>query len=278
MRVAALQSELEGWQAGGLHEAIKLCERQKAELLVLPECYFGGMRSARPAADAVAMTAPYPDLVAAFRDCPAHLTVVAGFTERAADGLLFSSAAVVRGGQLLGVVRKLFPREPAFTPGEEVPLFYHDQRAFGVVICNDANFVEPSRLLALAGARILACPLNNDLPVEVTRGWRVRTRSALIARAVENDCWVIAADVCGRAEGRQGGAATRIIAPDGRIMSETDGDEPGVVVADIDLTNDSMLQRWDVAQNPAIFGKWIDALTDHAKGGRKGQMPEPNEV
>ncbi|MEV4167483.1 carbon-nitrogen hydrolase family protein [Nonomuraea dietziae] len=278
MRVAALQSGLDGWQAGGLPEAIKACERQKVELLVLPECYFGGMRSARTAADAVAMTAPYSDLVAAFRDCPAHLTVVVGFTERAADGLLFSSAAVMRAGQLIGIMRKLFPREPAFSPGEQLPLFHHDQRAFGVVICNDANFVEPSRLLALAGARILACPLNNDLPVEVARRWRVRTRSALIARAVENDCWVIAADVCGRAEGRQGGAATRIIAPDGRIVSEAHGDELGVVMADIDLTNDSMLQRWDVTQNAAIFGKWVDALTDHATGGQKGDVPEPGEV
>lgn len=267
MRVAALQSGLGGWRAGGLAAAVKVCEREGVELLVLPECYFGGMRAVRPAADEVAMVAPYPDLVGAFRDCPSDLTVVAGFTERAGDGLLHSSAAVLRAGRLLGVMRKLFPREPAFSPGDELPLFRHDGHAFGVVICNDANFVEPSRLLALAGARLLVCPLNNDLPVEVTRGWRVRTRSALIARAVENDCWVIAADVCGRAEGRLGGAATRIIGPDGRIVSEARGDEPGLVVADIDPANGSMLSRWDVAQNPAVFARWADALTDHARGG-----------
>ncbi|MGV9302936.1 carbon-nitrogen hydrolase family protein [Nonomuraea sp. NPDC003727] len=261
-----MQSKLDGWRAGGLPAAIKLCERQEVELLVLPECYFGGMRAARPDADAVAMAAPYPDLVEALRDCPSELTVVAGFTERAGDGALYSSAAVLRAGRLLGVMRKLFPREPAFNPGEELPIFHHGACAFGVVICNDANFVEPSRLLALAGARLLVCPLNNDLPMEVTRDWKVRTRSALIARAVENDCWVIAADVCGRAEGRQGGAATRIIGPDGRILGEADGAEPGLVVADIDTTGRSMLPRWDVAQNPAVFGKWMGALADRASG------------
>ncbi|MGN9841587.1 carbon-nitrogen hydrolase family protein [Nonomuraea sp. H19] len=192
---------------------------------------------------------------------PARLTIVAGFTERAVAGLPHSSAAILRGGRLLGVSRKLFPREPFFSPGAELPLHRHGEAAFGVVICNDANFVEPSRLLALAGARILVCPLNNDLPAAVARGWAIRTRSTLIARAVENDCWVIAADVAGTAGGREGVGGTRIVAPDGRIAAEAPADRQALVMADIEVTGRSLLERWDAAQNPALHARWLSSVT-----------------
>lgn len=267
MRVAALQAELAGSAAGDLPRVIDQCERAGVELLVLPECYSGGMPPDKPAAEAVALSPPYAHLISALRDCPPTMTVVAGFTELSAGGRLHSSAAVVRAGRLVGeVTRKLFPREPAFSPGADLPLYRQEGHAFGVVICNDANLVEPARLLALAGARILACPLNNDLPVEVTRGWAVRTRSTLIARAVENDCWVIAADVSGTAGGREGGGATRIIAPDGRIVAAAQADEPGLVMADIEVPDRSFLQRWNVAQNPAVLKQWLD----HVSGQRSG--------
>ncbi|GAA3245006.1 carbon-nitrogen hydrolase family protein [Nonomuraea helvata] len=262
MRVAALQAKLAVSAAGDLPRAIERCAREAVELLVLPECYFGGMPTDRPAAEAVAMSPPYTELIAPLRDCPPTMTVVAGFTERSADGRLHSSAAVVRGGRLIGdVTRKLFPRESAFSPGEDLPLYQEGDHAFGVVICNDANFVEPSRLLALAGARILVCPLNNDLPAEVTRGWAVRTRSTLVARAVENDCWVIAADVAGTTGRREGGGATRIIGPDGQVVAAAGAEEPGLVMADIEVAGRSFLERWDVARNPAVLSSWLDYVS-----------------
>lgn len=163
MRVAALQTDLAGSAADGLDDVIERCEREAIELLVLPECYLGGMPGDRAAAEAVAVSRTR--LITDFRDFPPITTVVVGFTERA--GALYSSAAVIRGGLMLGVSRKLFPREPMFTPGDELPLYTLGACSFGVVICNDANFVEPSRLLALAGARILVCPLNSiDAPRE----------------------------------------------------------------------------------------------------------------
>lgn len=45
------------------------------------------------------------------------------------------------------------------------------------------------------------CPLNNDLRQAVAAQWAIRTHANLVARAVVNDCWVIAADVCGAQAG-----------------------------------------------------------------------------
>ncbi|RVX46985.1 putative amidohydrolase [Nonomuraea polychroma] len=260
MKVAALQADLSCHAAGGLGAALDRCAREGVDLLVLPECYFGGMPRDRAAAATVATSAE--ELIPAFGAAPPALTVVAGFTERAGDGRLHSSAAVIRDGRLLGVSRKLFPREAAFDPGADLPLHHHADTAFGVVICYDCNFIEPSRLLALAGARILVCPLNNDLPADVTRRWRARSCATLIARAVENDCWVIAADVAGTAGEHEGMGATRIVAPDGRIVGEAPATEPALLVAAIDPTGPSLLARWDVAQNPALYSRWSSSVTD----------------
>ncbi|MBB6555907.1 carbon-nitrogen hydrolase family protein [Nonomuraea rubra] len=258
LRVAALQAGLSGSAAGDLPYVLERCAQERIDLLVLPECYFGGMPADRPAAEAVAIAPPYASLLAALADASAATTVVAGFTERSADGRLHSSAAIVREGRLVGAIsRKLFPREPVFSPGDDLPLHRHGEHAFGVVICYDCNFIEPSRLLALAGARILACPLNNDLPVDVTRRWLSRSRSAFVARAVENDCWVITADVAGTVPGREGIGATLVVAPDGRIVAESDRSAASaLVVAEIVVGGDSMLGRWDVRRNPAIFDRW----------------------
>lgn len=114
--------------------------------------------------------------------------MIAGFVERATTDRLYSSAAIIRAGRVSAVARKLFPIEPVFAPGETLSVYPVGGTEVGVVICHDANFIEPARLLARAGARVLACPLNNDLRPQVAAEWATRTRSNLVARAVENDC------------------------------------------------------------------------------------------
>jgi predicted amidohydrolase len=70
-----------------------------------------------------------------------------------------------------GVARKLYPIEPAVAPSDTLSTYPVAATRFGVVICHDGNFIEPARLLAQAGARLLACPLNNDLRQDVAAGW-----------------------------------------------------------------------------------------------------------
>lgn len=211
------------------------------DLLVLPECYFGGMPKTDHDARAQAIPAPYLPLVGA--STGSHPTTV--IADR-----LYSSAAFIRAGRVSAVPRKLFPIEPVFTPGESLSPYPAAGTQVGVVICHDANFNEPARLLAHAGARVLACPLNNDLRPKVAAEWATRTRSNLIARAVENDCRVIAADVCGRTTARVGLGATAIVGPDGRVIAQADPTREHLLVVDIDIAANSMLSRWDVRRNP----------------------------
>jgi predicted amidohydrolase len=259
MKVAALQSGLRGYDAAALADALARCADQSVDLLVLPECYAGGMPATVDEAAAAAISAPYSALVEMLGDCSPTISVVAGFVERSAPGVLHSSAAVIKAGRVLGVSRKLFPVEPMFTAGDGLPTYAVGDHSFGVVICHDGNFVEPARLLALAGVRVLVCPLNNDLRADVARKWAARTHANLVARAVENDCWVIAADVCGAEDGRVGIGASRVLAPDGRVVAAAPSDEQALLVVDIDIAAVSMLNRWDVKHNPSIFRAWVQA-------------------
>src|SRR5205814_139557 len=96
------------------------------------------------------------------------LTTIIGFTELGADGNLYNSAAVLHQQQVIGIYRKHHParRKSVYSPGSEATVFQVGALRFGVIICNDSNYAEPSREMALRGATALFVPSNNTLPVE----------------------------------------------------------------------------------------------------------------
>jgi predicted amidohydrolase len=100
----------------------------------------------------------------------------------------------------------------------------------GLTICYDVRFPHLYRALAKAGADIITIPA----AFTATTGklhWHVLTR----ARAIETGCFVLAPAQCGTHDGaRRTFGHSLIIAPDGSILAEA-GDEPGVIVAEIDL-------------------------------------------
>ncbi len=64
----------------------------------------------------------------------------------------------------------------------------------GVIICLDAIYFEPARLLALQGATILFCPMCNKVPLNHPLSQRPPYYSHFVARSFENRCWLVAAD------------------------------------------------------------------------------------
>ncbi len=115
-------------------------------------------------------------------------TIIVGFNEtRGSD--LHISALVARRGQLLGVYRKAFPCAEHETPGRDFPIFEANGVKFGVILCADGGYIEPSRLLALGGARIIFAPHYNYISPEHLIAHYQHVRNDHIARAVENDVW-----------------------------------------------------------------------------------------
>jgi predicted amidohydrolase len=102
----------------------------------------------------------------------------------------------------------------------------------GMTVCYDLRFPHIYRTLAKAGADFLAIPSSFTRPTGAAH-WHVLMR----ARAIENGCFVFAAAQAGKHEvGRQTYGHSLVVAPWGEILAEADGDTPGVIVTDVDVS------------------------------------------
>ena len=123
-------------------------------------------------------------------------------------------------------------RESAvYQPGEVAQTVDLDVARLGMGICYDIRFPHLFRDLALAGADILAAPAAFTRQTGEAH-WHVLQR----ARAIENGAFVVSAAQGGvHEDGRETYGHSLIVDPWGRVIAEADGDEPGVIVANLAL-------------------------------------------
>jgi deaminated glutathione amidase len=100
----------------------------------------------------------------------------------------------------------------------------------GLSICYDLRFPELYRILAVRGARVLTVPAAFTLAT-TREHWEVLLR----ARAIEDQCFVIAANQVGEpAPGLQTGGRSMIVDPWGVVLAQAP-DAECAIVADLDL-------------------------------------------
>jgi predicted amidohydrolase len=176
-----------------------------------------------------------------------RIDLVAGSFSEAADGPRNRNTCVHVGpdGEDRAVYRKLhmfdvqvgdtvYRESDTDEPGDEVVLSQTaDGTGLGLTVCYDLRFPELYRELAVRGARILCVPAAFTVPT--TRDhWEVLLR----ARAIEDQCFVVAANQVGRHGGSPGapvsGGRSMIVDPWGVVLA-TAPDRPCAIVADLDL-------------------------------------------
>ncbi len=120
----------------------------------------------------------------------------------------------------------------AYEPGKAAVVADLPFAKLGFAICYDLRFPQLFRSEALSGAQVLT------VPAAFTRQTGEAHWHALLrARAIENGAFVIAAAQGGvHQDGRETYGHSMIIDPWGRILAEADHDEPGVILADIDIS------------------------------------------
>jgi len=101
----------------------------------------------------------------------------------------------------------------------------------GLTICYDVRFAYLYRALAKAGAFLITVPSAFTVPTG-----RMHWEILLRARAIETGCFILAPAQCGLHDGgRHTYGHSLIIDPLGKILAEGDAEEPGVIMADLDL-------------------------------------------
>ncbi|MFC0284359.1 carbon-nitrogen hydrolase family protein [Camelimonas abortus] len=117
-----------------------------------------------------------------------------------------------------------------YSGGDVAPVVATPVGAIGVTICYDLRFPYLYRALAGAGATILTAPACFTRQTGAAH-WSVLQR----ARAIENGAFVISAAQGGEHEdGRVTYGHSIIVDPWGQVLAEA-GEEPGVLLAQIDL-------------------------------------------
>lgn len=219
-----------------LERGLALAATVAADLVVLPELWSSGYvfsshaEVARLAENA--RTGPTARaLAAAARRERRHY--IAGFPE-VARGRYYNSAMLVGPTGVRAVYRKLhlFEREREwFSPGN-LPLAVHRVGAarVGLMICFDWRFPEVARVLALAGADVLAHPSNLVFP---------NAQDAMRTRSLENRVFTVTANRTG-VDSRPGGRVpftgrSQIVGPGGDVLARAGKRETVAAAVDCDL-------------------------------------------
>lgn len=114
-------------------------------------------------------------------------------------------------------------------PGRTIVTAATPWAKLGMAICYDIRFGEMFRLMALEGAKLFVVPAN----FTVNTG-KDHWETLLRARAIENECYVIAPNQFGRKPRFTAYANSMIIDPWGTVIARA-SDKPGIITAEIDL-------------------------------------------
>ena len=248
LRVAAVQTSSQEDLRKNLDENRVLVERAGAagaRLIVLPEnfAYFGPDDGRRAVAERFGGGGAIESEVASWARAANAFVVAGGMPEQSDEAERPYNTAAVFGpdGRLAATYRKvhLFDvelsdgtklRESAKTKsGSDAVVLDVDGFSVGLSICYDLRFPELYRRLVDQGAEVLLVPAAFTLHTGKDH-WTVLLR----ARAIEAQCWVVAAAQWGRHPGsRTTYGHSMIIDPWGSVVAEC-SDRSGIVVADVD--------------------------------------------
>ncbi|GGG25134.1 putative hydrolase [Caldovatus sediminis] len=208
------------------------------------------------------------------------LAAILPFAERTRGGGYYNSALVVDAeGRRLGTYRKThipayFPTDAPggtgsfeklyFAPGDSLPVFETEGLRFGIQICNDRLYPEPSRALALAGAAAIFMPICYSTyadPEHRASIWEVPLR----ARAYENGVWVVAANRVGMEGPRRHLGRSMVVDPRGGIVAEAGREREELLVADLDLGAVPRARKdfpWWRDRRPDLYGPLVAVRRD----------------
>lgn len=239
LRVAALEVDIRLGDVDAnlarIRAAIERAAAAGARLIVLPELATSGyaFTDVAEATDA-SLTRDDPRLDALRDVVPDGAVAVFGYLERGTDGL-YNSAVVLGREAQLGHYRKshLWDREgEIFGVGESAGTVVDTPVGrVGVAICYDNEFPEVPRGLALAGADVLALPVNWPL-VPRPEGERAPETIMAMGSARASRLPTVIADRSGSERGVEWTAGTAVIDGDGWVAATPHG---GIALADLEV-------------------------------------------
>lgn len=163
------------------------------------------------------------------------VNIVGGSVVNKLGGRIYNTSySFNRQGELIAVYNKIHLFSPAreheyFEHGNELCVFELDGVKAGVIICYDLRFPELARSLALQGIQVLFVPA--EWPHPRSHHWR----TLALARAIENQMFVVTVNGAGKAPKAQYCGNSLIIDPWGEIIADA-GEGEKVITGNLDLS------------------------------------------
>jgi predicted amidohydrolase len=228
--------------------AIAEAGRDGVDLICFPESYVPGYRTpARPLSppDAGFLEQAWKSIAIAAGK--ANVAVVLG-TERVINSALVIAALVVnRDGTIEGFQDKVQidpSEESTYTAGDDRRTFTCGPTTFGVAICHEGwRYPETVRWAARRGAQIVFHPHFHEAepgsyrPTTFADPANTFHEKAALCRAAENTCFFATVNYAG--EGSP--TTSAVIRPDGTVLCFQPYGKPGLLVADLDLSEANRL-------------------------------------
>lgn len=251
---------------GGIAAAVE----DRLDIVSFPECYLTGYYAKEADARANAFSADSPQMKRVLAVSEAHdLMILVGFNElRGAE--IYNTVAVIEHGKLVGRYSKALPYEGYFAPGRDFPVFEKKGLKFGIVICSDGGYIEPTRILALKGARFIFAPHFNFVSDPIQHF--ITVRHDHIARAVENGVHFLRANnvvegdrLTGLRDGGTGYGDSYVIDPNGEMVAAAGLFHERLMTYAVDLGQKYRAQylRRSVKSAADLMGPLQEALEPH---------------
>jgi predicted amidohydrolase len=223
--------------------AVAQASAAAADIICFPECFVPGYRGAQTRLsppDAVFLESAWSRIAAAA--ARGNVAVVLG-TERVVDDKTRISALVInRDGTIAGFQDKvqLDPSEEnTYAPGSGRRVFQTGAVTFGVVICHEGwRYPETVRWAARNGAQVVFHPHFSEAepggyePSSFADPRNSFHEKAALCRAAENTCFFATVNFASSGSP----TTSAVVRPDGTLLSYQPYGEPGLLVADLDLT------------------------------------------
>lgn len=151
-----------------------------------------------------------------------------------------TAVLINRQGEIVGTYSKshltIIEYEYGMVPGNEYTVFDTEIGKIGMLICWDSFFPETSRAMALSGAEIILVSTAGN------------PTHRFISFAKENGVYVVVA--CCSTSDAEGYAPTKIIAPNGNVISQQ-REDMGLAFADVDLYDESNRNVFGISVGPS---------------------------
>ena len=256
-----------------LVRGLEQAQKERVEIVCFPECYLTGYQDDEAIVRKHAFVADSPQFMKLLdKTSRFDPTVIVGFFELR-GGDIYNTAAVIHKGHVLGLYRKCTAFMPFEKQGREFPVFERNGVKFGVVICSDGGYIEPTRILALKGAKIVFAPHYNSITGKGVLGHFMHVRADHIARATENMVWFVRANSV--APGKDTGITkydgvnygdSYIVDPFGEILIRSKRHKEDFLFADVDASQ--VDRNWKLGRSRwsfREFGKLMMEAMDETK-------------